>query len=188
MSFTLQKSAIDSGVYEILAFGEVVKELTVPFKLYKWPSTFSSIEEIERFISSEEKRASTRAAYRLVAAKPQSAFELKQKLERKGFSQNCLNALIEEFKQLGYLSDADLTRSIIEKEIRKGYGPRYIEAKLRSLGLAADQVRKIVTDKQQREAIATLKKRWPKPAAALQRRGFDIGLIFSELKNFVNEE
>jgi SOS response regulatory protein OraA/RecX len=188
MSFTLRKSLIDAGLYEILESGQLVKEIAIPFKIYKWPSAFSSIEEILRFISSEEKRGAKRAAYRLVAAKQQSAFELQQKLERKGFSQNCLNALIEEFKQLGYLSDGDLTQSIIEKEIRRGYGPRYIEAKLRSLGLATDQVRKIVTDKLQQGAIAKLKKRWPKPAAALQRRGFDLDIIFRELKNFVNEE
>jgi SOS response regulatory protein OraA/RecX len=180
MSFSLRKSSIDLGLYEILEEGEVVKEVAVAFKLYKWPPEFASIEEIERWILNEEKQRAKRAAYRLLEAKRQSTFELYQKLGRKGFSRPVIDSTIEEFKELGYVSDADLIPSIIEREIRRGYGPRYIEMKLRSLGLETALVRKIVTEKVQREAIAKLKGR---SAAALQRRGFDMGVIFSCLGN-----
>jgi SOS response regulatory protein OraA/RecX len=176
MSFSLNKSSIDPAVYEILEEGQIVKEISVSFTIYRWPSEFLSIEEVELWVINEEKRLAKRAAYRLTAAKHQSAFELSQKLHRKGFSLAIIEELIEEFKHFGYLSDEGLSTSIIEKEIRKGYGPRHIEMKLRSLGLQTDEVRKLATEQVQREAIAKLR---GKSAAALQRRGFDTRIIFS---------
>ena len=103
------------------------------------------------------------------------------KLAQKGFSPVVAGEKIEELKRLGYLADDDFATSLITRELRRGHGPLYIEMKLRSLGLESGQVRTIANEEAQREAIRKLIPKLKNPAAALQRRGFDVGLIFSEL-------
>lgn len=76
-----------------------------------------------------------------------------------------------------FLNDDALTEQLIKKEFRKGHGPRYIEMKLRSLGLSTENVRKSITLDMQKEMICKLKK----SAASLQRRGFDLEAIYEVL-------
>lgn len=108
--------------------------------------------------------------------------KLRQKLIDKGFSEEICDGVIEECKRLGFLQDEEWERNAILREFRRGYGPRYIEMKLR---LARQKVRGLVTREMQRERIGQLlQKLGPKEKAlrALQRRGFDLDIaieIFS---------
>lgn len=123
-----------------------------------------------------------KAAFRLLAMRSYHSVKLRQKLIDKGFSEEICDGVIEECKRLGFLQDEEWERNAILREFRRGYGPRYIEMKLR---LSRQKVRGLVTRAMQRERIGQLlEKLGPKEKAlrALQRRGFDLDIaieIFS---------
>jgi regulatory protein len=183
MSFILRKCARDPVFFEIVEGDQVVREIPVAFSLFKWPRHFASVSEIERWIGEEERKLAKKIAYRCLAARNQSASELRKKLSRRGISPPVAEAVVEELKRLGYISDADFEQALIERELRRGHGPLYIEMKLRSMGLGTAQVRKIATDQMQRQMIRKIVSKLRNPAAALRRRGFDAEIIFSELKD-----
>jgi SOS response regulatory protein OraA/RecX len=183
MSFVLKKSTIDPALFEIALGVEVIKEIPIAFRIFRIPRQFASIQEIEQWVEREEKRLAKRAAYRLLAARNQSSSELRKKLILRGFSSLVIVEIVEELKRLGMISDADFEIALIERELKRGHGPRYIEMKLRSMGLNTSQIRRIVDENVQREAIRKLIPKLRNPATALQRRGFDTGVIFLELKN-----
>ncbi len=187
MPFVLRKSALDPALFEIADGEEVVQEIPIGFRVFKIPRIFPSVQAILRWVEEEEKRLVKRAAYRLLGLKNQSEAELRRKLSRRGFSLAVIIDLIEELRRLGFISDGSLESALIEKELKRGHGPRYIEMKLRSLGLGSHQVRNVVTEEMQREAIRKLIPKLKNPAASLHRRGFDPEIIFSELKNFLSK-
>ncbi len=161
-----------------------LRKFPIAFRIYKIPRRFGSIQEIERWVEGEERKLAK--ASRLPLAQREKSIDSRaaKKTRLPRVSRLIIQEILEELKRFGYLSDADFTRVLIEREMRKGYGPLYIEMKLRSLGLECSQVRKVVHAEAQKEAIRKLAPRLKNPAAALQRRGFDAELISRELKKF----
>ena len=119
-----------------------------------------------------------RAALRLLSMRTYHSGVLARKLEMKGFSKESCERVITECKRLGFLKDDEA----ILREFRRGYGPRYIELKLR---VSSKEVRVLITREMQKEKIAELKK---KGIRALQRRGFDLDLVLTELKYSLTQE
>ncbi|MBI5273134.1 MAG: regulatory protein RecX [Chlamydiia bacterium] len=180
---SLNRSALDPDLWEVVEGGAIISEIPILFKIYKMPRSFPSLESLQEWLKKEEKRLAKQVACRLLMARGYSTTGLKQKLERKRFSDAVCDILIEELKELGYLKDDEFTERLILKEAL-AYGPRYIEMKLRSRGLSAHSVRQKVSPAMQIEAIRRLlPKLRGNPAAALQRRGFDLDLIRAALKN-----
>ena len=102
--------------------------------------------------------------------------KLRQKLEERGFAREDCERVIEECKRLGFLQDEEWERCAILREFRKGYGPRYIEMKLR---LSRQKVRELITREMQRERVGQLVKKLgsrEKAMRSLQRRGFDFDI------------
>ncbi len=185
MPYELRQSAIDPSFYEIAEGGSAVKEIQVPFRISKRPRPFASVEEAEEWVEKESARRAEFIALKLLERKGQSSLELTQKLARKGYSPEVCERVLEKMRRLGYVEDDRLSEGLIERELKRGHGPRYIEMKLRSLGLNPEEVRRRVTSEMQQEAIRRWIPKLKNPAPALQRRGFDPELIFSELKNFL---
>lgn len=184
MAITLRPSAIDPSLWEIVEGTQAVKEIPVGFRIGKLPPRpFSSIEEAQAWLGQEEMRRAKFFALKLLERKSQSALELEEKLTRKGISRPVSKQIVEEMRRLGFVADGRLTESIIEKELKRGHGPRYIEMKLRSLGLDEGEARRQITDEMQRESIRTILPKLKNPAAALQRRGFDLDVIFSAIRS-----
>ena len=181
---TLRKSLFEPDLFEIVENETVLKEIPIRFRIYKFPRRFESIQAIERWIEDEERKLAKRVAYRLLGIKNQSKSELRKKLGKRGISDAVCELMIEDLERLGCLSDDSYEIDLIEKELRKGHGPLYIEMKLRSLGFENSRVRKIVDEEVQRKTIRKWIPKLKNPAASLQRRGFDLEIIFSELKNF----
>ncbi len=137
-----------------------------------------------------ETKLARKAAFRLLSMRSYHSLKLRQKLEEKGFSKEVCDEVIEDCRRLGFLQDEAFLSALILREFRKGYGPRYIERKLRSQGLSADQIRDAITPSMQSKRIGELvaKLKLPagrlgkqKAAQTLQRRGFDLDLIFKHL-------
>lgn len=117
-----------------------------------------------------------KVAFRLLAMRSYHSVKLRKKLEEKGFGAEECERVIEECKRLGFLQDEEWERCAILREFRRGYGPRYIEMKLR---LSRQKVRELVTREMQRERIGELIKKLgsrEKAMRSLQRRGFDFDI------------
>lgn len=121
---------------------------------------------------SERKKEAKQAALRSLASRSQSSGMLREKLMRKGFEEEAVAFAIAEMVRLGYVDDAAYLVRVVEREIERGYGPRWIEMKLRRQGFERSEVEKAVRAlyprKRQEEVVARLKK----SPAALVRRGF----------------
>ena len=121
---------------------------------------------------------------RLLSLKSYSTYELRKKLIRKGFNSHEIESVLEKVQKKGFLNDQDLSDRRLEAYKKRGYGPHWIGAKLKQQGLKASSY----SPEEQKEAIVRLlktpifaRKDKNKQIAALQRRGFDLEVIFEVL-------
>lgn len=121
---------------------------------------------------------------RLLAIKSRTTEELRKKLKLKGFGHDEIEMTIQKFTSLGYLNDHEIVDRRFEAFLKRGYGPRLIALKFKQQGL---KMPPYPTALQKQVALNLLKttafqKKDPqKQGAALQRRGFDLDVIFSVL-------
>ena len=123
----------------------------------------------------------------LLARREHSARELKAKLSARGHAADEANGAIERLQQQDYQSDTRFAASVARQRSSQGYGPRRIQAELRSHGLADATIRAVIEELQVdwiASAAAQLRRRHGTRAALeateraaraafLLRRGFD---------------
>ena len=122
---------------------------------------------------------------RLLAIKSRTTDELRKKLKLKGFHPDEIEIAIKKFTHLGYLNDAEIVTRRFEMLIKKGYGPRLVAIKLQQQGLKMPSYPIALQKKVAQDLLKTsaFRKKDPqKQGAALQRRGFDLDVIFSLIK------
>lgn len=119
---------------------------------------------------------------RLLAMKSRTTEELRKKLILKGFPSSEIEAVIQKFTKLGYLNDQEICERRFQIYLQKGYGPRFIALKMKEHGL---RMPPYPTPLQRQVASKLLKtaafqrKDPAKKGAALQRRGFDLDVIYA---------
>jgi SOS response regulatory protein OraA/RecX len=123
---------------------------------------------------------------RLLSIKSFSTYELRKKLIRKGFPLEEIEKALEKFVSRGFINDRELAERRVELYKRKGYGPQWIRGKLKTQGLRPTAY----SQEEQKEAIKRLlatsnfaRKEKNNQIAALQRRGFDLEVVFTVIKN-----
>ena len=174
MSFRLSKSRFDPTIFEIYENEIIADEIRIAFPVKKIPFAFDSLEEIHQWVQETESKLAWHSACASLAIRNHASQQLKAKLERKGFSSDVIEKTTAKLVDMGLIKDDEWIFALIEKELRSGHGPRYIEAKLRSQGIPFSEGRKMVTKERQQEAIERLiKKKGSMDKAALLRRGFD---------------
>jgi regulatory protein len=67
--------------------------------------------ELER---EDQRRGALAAALRLLAAQPRSEKELRDRLRRRAFGREAVDAAVERMRELGYLNDAAFARFFVE--------------------------------------------------------------------------
>ena len=97
----------------------------------------------------------------LLARREHSARELKTKLAARGHKVDETAPAIEQLKERRYQSDDRFAVSLARRRAAQGYGPRRIQAELKSHGM---------TDAAIREAVAAIDADWVAIAAAQLRR------------------
>ncbi|WP_395680887.1 regulatory protein RecX [Dokdonella sp.] len=97
----------------------------------------------------------------LLARREHSARELKTKLALRGHQADEAAPVIEQLKQRQYQSDDRFAMSLARRRAAQGYGPRRIQAELKSHGM---------TDATVREAVAGVDVDWAAIASAQLRR------------------
>lgn len=123
----------------------------------------------------------------LLARREHSARELKTKLAARGHAKGEIGEAVDRLKDQRYQSDERFGQNLARSRAAHGYGPRRIEAELKSHGLSAAAIREALDacDADWRSsALAQLRKRFGRGEATdpaertrraqfLLRRGFD---------------
>lgn len=123
---------------------------------------------------------------RLLSIKSRTAEELRKKLKLKGFGSREVEVVIQKFTELGYLNDQELAAHRFDFFLKRGYGPRIVAFKFKQLGLqmppySADLQKQVASDLLK---TASFRKKEPqKQGAALQRRGFDLEVIYEVIRS-----
>jgi len=191
MSIRLKRSAIEKGMFEIWDGEEVVQEMSIPFlrESVRFPAQFVSLSALEQWLTEQELKLARQKALRLLGARNYCGLFLFRKLKEGGYSASICTDVVEEMKRLGYVQDQEFLDHAIAREFAKGYGPRFIEQKLKSKGLSSQEVRRSITPEMQEQKMREwLKKQKSldrqKNIRALQQRGFDFDLILQVVDIF----
>lgn len=155
---------------------------------------FPSREEFANWFEVLEKKAAREAGYRLLAMRDYPSEILDEKLIQKGISQKIASIVIKELKEEGFVNDDEWMARFVEREFRKGVGPRGILAKLwgkkikgetassfvNSMISFEDQIKKIEALFQTKYAHTPKEK----AISSLERKGFDLSAILQVAKSF----
>jgi regulatory protein len=113
-------------------------------------------------------RRATEACLRLLAVRARSRHELKLAMERKGFSAQVQDEVLEKLKGYGYVDDASFARERAASLLRRGrFGPQAVLQRLKAHGLGGKEAREALTaasDAVEFDALATARQ-------VLERRG-----------------
>jgi regulatory protein len=92
--------------------------------------------------AAEAVRRATDACLRLLAVRARSRHELKLAMERKGFSSQVQDEVLEKLKGYGYIDDASFARERAASLLRRGkFGPRGVLQRLQAHGLGSKEAR-----------------------------------------------
>jgi regulatory protein len=111
----------------------------------------------------EDTRSVYEKALGLLARREHSARELKAKLAVRGHPPGEASEAIDRLKDCNYQSDERFAVSLSRRRAGQGYGPRRIEAELKSHGLGDPAIR---------DAITAVDIDWPTAASAQLRRRY----------------
>ncbi len=79
-------------------------------------------------------------AFRILAGRDHSRYELVQKLRQRGFRPTAIEKAVSECERLDYINDDRTSRVYIRQLIRKGYGARRIRLDLKKKGLRGHRI------------------------------------------------
>jgi regulatory protein len=144
-------------------------------------------------------------AVRILTYRDHSKYELKQKLQQRGFASEVIDTVIVECERLNYIDDQRTARVYISQLKRKCFGKRHIRMALKKKRLSGIVIEKILlenyTEAEDRENASKLlekklktfnreedfKKRRDKIYRFLYSRGFNKDVITDLIRNLAKE-
>jgi regulatory protein len=149
--------------------------------------------EVQALLDADDLMAAKQVATRQLSYRPRSVSELRHTLSLRGFGTHIIDQVIERFRELGYLDDADFARRWIQtREQLAPRGTRLLKQELRQKGIDADLADEALADADLDEletATRIAERRLPKMngldrdtqrrrlAGYLERRGFSHEII-----------
>jgi regulatory protein len=114
-------------------------------------------KQIERLRALDEQSKAVNAAMNLLARRPRSEREVRDRLKRKGFPPETIDAAVAKLEGWRYLDDEAFARYWVEnREANKPRGRRLLEQELRLKGVDRETVRQTIADSDLNEASAAL--------------------------------
>ncbi len=157
--------------------------------------------DIEALTSAEQTQRCLNAAFRYLAYRPRSQAELKERLARRGFDGDTIEAAIARLKEQGLVDDMAFAQ--FWKENRQSFSPRsqwLVRHELRQKGVAAEVIDRVVADVNEEDSAyqAAIAKARSLPTSDyqgfrkrlgeyLKRRGFGYGVIKNTFKKVWEE-
>ena len=85
-------------------------------------------------------------AVRILTHRDHSKYELKQKLQQRGFGSKVINMVIAECERFNYLNDRRTAHVYISQLKRKCFGKRYVQQALKKKRLSGAAIEKILSE------------------------------------------
>jgi len=167
-------------------------------------------ELLDRLFRTESRLTTKAAALRLLAVRPRSVRELRDRLRTKNLPPEEIEAVITDLERAALLDDRAFARSYIrDRTVLKAAGPSLLRERLLRLGVPRPILEEVMTEElsaldldllARRAAEAYLRKHAPRghsrsdaglrrrAAAHLTRRGFDWETISRVLKRALSDE
>ena len=86
------------------------------------------------------------AAVRILTHRDHSRYELKRKLQQRGFASEVIDAVIQECERFNYIDDQRTARVYISQLKRKRFGKRYIRMALKKKRLYGAAIEEILIE------------------------------------------
>ncbi|HEY7034173.1 MAG TPA: RecX family transcriptional regulator [Thermomicrobiales bacterium] len=114
-------------------------------------------EQIERLRALDEQSKAVNAAMNLLARRPRSEREVRDRLKRKGFPPETVEAAVAKLEGWRYLDDEAFARYWVEnREANRPRGRRLLEQELRLKGVDRETIRQTIDDTELDEASTAL--------------------------------
>lgn len=149
-----------------------------------------SSEEKEEIESAVVEDGALEYALARLADKAYTEAQIKEKLEGKGHGDRVVEIVLARCREYMLLDDQSLAEALVEERKSRGYGRKWLEQKLRQIGIE-DQMAKSILDEtfdsthEEKEALQALKSRYgddpllpdveQRALGFLMRRGFSPG-------------
>lgn len=85
------------------------------------------------------------AALRLLTSRDHGCAELAQKLKQRGFGAQDIRLAINACIRLNYLDDKRFSLTFLQQLVRKGYGPKQIQQRMRGKGISDAMIEKVIS-------------------------------------------
>ena len=99
---------------------------------------------------------------KLLNYRDRTSFELRNRLEEKGFSQVAINEALHKAIRLGFVDDARFCQIYIEQSFRAGKGKRRVENELKKKGISQQDILAQFEDNEEERAYLFLQKHPPR--------------------------
>ncbi|MEO0005412.1 MAG: RecX family transcriptional regulator [candidate division WOR-3 bacterium] len=102
---------------------------------------------LEQVVLEEQYRLCRNYAFLLLSYKARTEKELKERLEKKGYSPVVIARVLERLKELGLADDEKLTKDYVEERIRIGHKGKWrVKQELLKRGVAKEKVEQALKD------------------------------------------
>ncbi|MGH2531298.1 MAG: regulatory protein RecX [Thermomicrobiales bacterium] len=161
-------------------------------------------ERVAAIIAHDQIGKATDRAINLLARRPRSTREIRDRLRQKGFEPPTIDAAVEKLEGWNYVDDAEFARYWVEnRESHKPRGRRLLEQELRTKGVERDVIRDAIDDAGLDERASALEVGRAKlrtyaglePLVArrrlgsfLARRGYDYGTVRTTVDQLLGEQ
>lgn len=175
----------DSSFWLVLEWeGELWKKVYKSLFIGKLRSLFfaRSLQDLEELFLELEVKVAKAFAVRTLSKRALLSTELGKKLREKGISERASQEALAYCHQMGAIQDQELLDYRIRKELRKGHGLRYIQAKWK-----VEIVQEAKRKEEKEAALKLLQQKGKKQKNLylfLQRRGFCADTIQEVLRDF----
>ena len=85
-----------------------------------------------------------RYAFRLLKFRPRSEYELRQRLERRGFSEPIIKEVLFFLKGKGFVNDLEFSRMWAESRIKRPLGINRIKQELKIKGIDRELIKQVI--------------------------------------------
>jgi regulatory protein len=106
-----------------------------------------SASRLKSLAAAEKQNRCLNAAIRYIGYRPRSEYEVRQRLQRRGFDGDCLDKVITSLKEQGHIDDTSFAR--FWKENRQDFSPRsrrLTRMELRRKGIDNELIERIVSE------------------------------------------
>lgn len=161
-----------------------------------------TLEELQALVRKEALEVALQQALRLLARRPRSENELRQRWDRRGVEPEVQNAALERLRQSRLVDDGDFARAWVEdREAFRPRSARALRAELRRKGVAEEAIASAVEGLDEsmaayraaqrfaRRAIGLTKEEFQRRVGGqLARRGFEGDIIRAAVRRVWEEQ